>query len=337
VRTMISIKDIARLADVSVSTVSRVINGKTCVAEDKRLRIEQAIKETGFVPNRAARDMVMKNTSKVGIFLPDTFNQFQRQLFSEIAHNLEVFGYYSSFFFVATDKQGEQACLQKLKSERLDGVILLREIEIPEFRTYLLQNHIPTILVTFENAHWEGATSIHISEEEAAAAAVSHLIQLGHQEIALMGAKKFSFGTQRELGYKRALDHASIPYNPELTMYVDSYNIPQGKMGMQKLLERNVPFTALFAITDELALGAIRLLQDCGYSVPQDISVIGFDDIEISSFTIPRLSTIQQPLKEMGRLAVSLLHDKIKHAVQEQRNIHLPFVLIERESTVCRN
>ena len=333
---MISIKDIAQLADVSVSTVSRVINGNVYVSDEKRRRIEQAIAETGFVPNRAARDMVRKSTSKVGIFLPDTFNQFQRQLFSEIAHNLENLGYYSSFFFVPTNLRGEQTCLQKLKSERLDGVLLLREIELPEFREYLSINNIPTVLVTFENTAWKDVSSVHIGEMEAAGVATEHLISLGHRRIAMVGGSRFSYGVQRAAGFRKALEQAGVPYYEELTVYVEANNIVGGSAATSRLLERDVPFSAVFAHTDELAIGCIRHLKDCGFSIPRDISVVAIDDIEMSSYLSPRLTTIRQPLKEMGRLAVSMLHDHIKSGSSRQENISLPFTLIRRESTAER-
>ena len=330
---MISIKDIAKQAGVSVSTVSRVINGKDCVRPEKRDHVLQVIQQTGFVPNRAARDMVLKSTSKVGIFLPETFNQFQRQLFSEIAHNLESLGFHTSFFFIPMHQRGEHTCLQKMKSERLDGVILLREIELPEFREYLTEHHIPTVLVTFEHETWSKAATIHISEEEAAYVAVTHLIGLGHRRIALVGGKKFSFGTQRELGYRRAITEANISWQDELVVYVDAYHMAHGMMATQRLLEQTKDFSAVFAITDDLAIGCIRQLKDQGYSIPRDISVVGIDDIEISSYITPRLTTIQQPLKEMGRMAVSLLHEEMHKQRDNHPNSALPFTLIKREST----
>jgi LacI family transcriptional regulator len=147
---MISIKDIAKLAGVSVSTVSRVLNHQDNVKADKRERILSAIKQTGYVPNRAARDMVSKHTSTVGIVMPGMFNMFQRQLFSIVEHHLEQFGYHTSFYFASTDEEGELACLKRLKADRLDGIIILHEVALPEFQNYLEENKIPTVLATFE-------------------------------------------------------------------------------------------------------------------------------------------------------------------------------------------
>jgi LacI family transcriptional regulator len=209
---MVSIKEVAQKAGVSVSTVSRVINGKSNVSPAKRARILQTVKATGYVPNRAARDMVMKQSFTVGIIIPMTFNMFQRQLFSEIEHHLEDFGYHSSFYFVAMSQESEEACLRRLKGEKTDGVILLHEIELTEFHEYLEKNDIPSVIATFEKEEWK-STSIHISEKEAACAAVNHLIKLGHRKIALISGKRYSFGCQRLQGYINALEADSIPYD----------------------------------------------------------------------------------------------------------------------------
>ncbi|WP_281047920.1 LacI family DNA-binding transcriptional regulator [Sphaerochaeta pleomorpha] len=273
----------------------------------------------------------MKRSFTVGIIIPMTFNMFQRQLFSDIEHHLEDFGYHSSFYFVAMSQESEEACLRRLKGEKTDGVILLHEIELPEFREYLEKNDIPSVIATFEKERWK-STSIHISENEAASAAVNHLIKLGHREIALLSGKRYSFGRQRLQGYVNALESAGIPYNESKVVFVDSYSISDGMSGMKELLDRKISFSALFAITDELAIGAMRYLKDRGYQVPGDISVVGCDDIEISSYTIPRLTTIRQPVSEMGKMSVAMLHSLITSESKMNVNIALPFTLIERES-----
>lgn len=334
---MVSIKDVAKLAKVSVATVSRVINGNVKVSEEKKSRILEVIEETGYVPNRAAQDMVLKKTRKVGVFLPNTFNQFQRQLFSEIAHNLEELGYYSSFFFVNIDSEGEKACLNKLKSERVDGVIILQEIELMEFRDYLSQNEIPTVLVTFESGDWENASSIHIQDEVAAKVVVNYLIELGHKDIAMLGSRKHSFGVERERGYKKALKEAKLQFNEDLSINIEAYNVAAGSNATKELLKKKIPFSAIFAHTDELALGAIRELLDNGIKVPEDVSVVGIDDIEYSSYTSPSLTTIRQPLEEMGRLTVTILDNHISgKSLSYEKNL-LPISLIKRESAVKLN
>ncbi|MDY0304415.1 MAG: LacI family DNA-binding transcriptional regulator [Sphaerochaeta sp.] len=329
---MVSIKDIAKLADVSVSTVSRVLNEQEHVSIEKRTRVLQAIKQTGYVPNRAARDMVSKRTTTIGVVMPETFNMFQRQLFSMVAHHLEQFSYYTSFYFSSTDLQGERACLNRLKADRLDGIILLHEIMIPEFQTYLEANAIPTVLATFSRKDWQ-ATSITISEEDAALTAVNHLISLGHRKIGFIGGEKYGFASVRLEGYKRALKDAGIDFDEQLVVQAQTYTMEEGAVATRTLIDRATPFTALFAITDELALGAIRALADRGLSVPDDVSVVGFDDIELASYSVPRLTTIRQPIPEMGQMAVALLYSLLTGSSRTPLSISLPTTFIEREST----
>ncbi len=329
---MVSIKDIAKLAKVSVSTVSRVLNEQEHVSIEKRTRVLQAIKQTGYVPNRAARDMVSKRTTTIGVVMPETFNMFQRQLFAIVAHHLEQFSYYPSFYFSPTDLQGERACLNKLKADRLDGIIILHEIMLGEFKTYLEENAIPTVLATFSRKDWM-ATSITISEEDAAQTAVSHLIALGHRDIAFIGGEKSSFAPARLAGYKMALEQAGIGYDEQKVVLARTYTMEAGAEAARLLLERDLPFTALFAITDELALGAMRALGDGGLRVPDDVSVVGFDDIELASYSLPRLTTIRQPIVEMGQMAVALLYSLLTGGNRTPLSISLPTTFVERDST----
>lgn len=329
---MVSIKDIAKLADVSVSTVSRVLNDQEHVSIEKRTRVLRAIKQTGYVPNRAARDMVSKRTGTIGVVMPETFNMFQRQLFSSVAHHLEQFSCYTSFYFASADVQGERACLNRLKGDRLDGIILLHEIMLGEFQTYLEENAIPTVLATFKGKEW-AATSITISEEDAAQTAVNHLIALGHRDIGFIGGEKYGFASARLDGYKRALEGAGIAFDEQRLVRAQSYTMEGGAQATRSLLDRRVPCTALFAITDELALGAMRALSDRGLSVPGDMSIVGFDNIELASYSNPRLTTISQPIPEMGQMAVALLYSLLSGSSGTPLSISLPTTFIEREST----
>jgi len=199
----------------------------------------------------------------------------------------------------------------------------------------LEENKIPTVLATFERDGWK-ATSIHISEDEAALQAVSYLIKLGHRDIACIGGTKYSFSSQRLEGYRKALEQAGIPYDASKVAFADVYNMEGGAKALSRLLDSNTTFTALFAITDELALGSIRGLADHNLSVPGDVSVVGFDNIELSSFSVPRLTTICQPLVEMGQMAVALLHSLITSKNGLPVSIALPFTFVQRDSTAQR-
>ncbi|QQO09142.1 LacI family DNA-binding transcriptional regulator [Breznakiella homolactica] len=328
---MVSIKDIAKQVGMSPSTVSRVINGKKYVNPEKRAEILRLIKETGYVPNKAARSMVMQRSFSVGIVIPDTFNMFQRQLFSIIERHLESFGYHTLFFFVKSDEASEEECLRRMKSEQLDGVILIQEIKNPRFYSYLLDMGLPSVCTTFA---YDRIPSVHVDEEQAAFDGVMHLLNLGHREINMVNGAGVNFGLQRAEGYFKALASAGLPRDESRIVYVRSLTAESGMYGMRELLLRGGRnFSAVFAATDELAMGTIRVLRDEGIRVPEDVSVVGFDDIEISNYSIPRLTTIRQPLLEMGERTALMLHRSIVNRDAVESDAVLPYRLIIREST----
>ncbi|MDR1506942.1 MAG: LacI family transcriptional regulator [Treponema sp.] len=328
---MVSIKDIAKQAGMSPSTVSRVVNGKKNVNSAKRKEILTLIEKNGYVPNNAARSMVLKRSFTVGIILADTFNMFQRQLFSFIERRLGSFGYNTHFFFVKFEENSEEECLAKLKGEKLDGVIMIHEVQNPSFYESVKKLQLPLITSTFNRA---GFPSIHVNEEDAAYEAVRHLVNLGHRKLKMISSKGLSCGGQRAEGFFRALEEAGIRRTPEeQTVFVHQYTAEFGMYGMKELLLRDRDFSAVFAATDELAIGAMRILKDEGLRIPEDVSVVGFDDIDISSYFMPRLTTISQPLLEIGERTAQILHKYISGEQEDVMDITLPHKLIIREST----
>ncbi|MDR3302890.1 MAG: LacI family transcriptional regulator [Treponema sp.] len=328
---MVSITDIAKLTGVSISTVSRVINGSCQVNAEKRTRILKLIEETGYVPNKAAQNMVLRRTFSVGLIIPDTFNIFQRQLFSIVEHQLESLGYHSMFFFVQQDAASEKDCLSRVKSEKLDGLLLFQEIKDSSFFDYITSANIPAVFSICNDKNLPAVTTDDI---EATREGMRHLIGLGHRRIAMLcGNGFFSFGEKRIAGYRAALEEHGLPFDSKLMIRAPLYNFESGMYCMRELLLRSRNFSAVFASTDELAIGALRALQDEGLRVPDDISVLGFDDIDLSSYVCPRLTTISQPLHDLGEQATRLLHRLIDGKKNVARNIILPHRLIIREST----
>jgi LacI family transcriptional regulator len=335
---MVSIKDIAKRAGMSPSTVSRVVNGKKHVNPARREQILRLIEETGYVPNKAARSMVLRRSSTVGIVIPDTFNNFQRELFSIIERNLTSLGYYTLFFFVKFEDLSEENCLNRLKSEKPDGIIMLHEVKNPLFYDYLASSGIPAVTATF---NVPGFLSIHVNEELASTEAVNHLIGLGHRRILMISGDGFTFGRQRAEGFFQALAAADIPWNGNRVVFVPHYTAEFGMYGMRELLLREKAgkdFTALFAATDDLAIGAVRALSDEGVRVPGEVSVVGFDDIDLSNYITPRLTTIRQPIKEIGEQTALALHRCIsggEFRTEQGKEQVLPHRLIIRESTAA--
>ncbi|MDR2767533.1 MAG: LacI family transcriptional regulator [Treponema sp.] len=337
---MTNIVEIAKQLGVSPTTVSRVLNGKRYVAKEKRDRVLGLVRETGYVPNKAARAMALRQSFTIGIVFPTVTGLFQRLLCSVIEEKLHSYGYHTVFFFVSRGEAGEKTALASVQAEKLDGLILLHEIRSAELNSYCETARLP--VVSAQANPWNIPT-VAIDDAGAAFEAVSHLIGLGHRRIGiLVGAG--SFGDLRLKGYKDALKKNGVPLREELIRHVDYATIAGGARGVKRLLEQSGAArpTALFATNDELAVGAIRSLFDLGIRVPLEMSVIGFDDLEISAYTVPRLTTIRQPLKEMGVRLALLLYCQIQDAVITGLSLQkippsvLPHILIIRESTAPR-
>ncbi|MDR0683968.1 MAG: LacI family transcriptional regulator [Spirochaetaceae bacterium] len=328
---MVNIKDIAKRVGMSPSTVSRVVNDKKYVNPKKREQILKLIEETGYVPNQAARNMVLQRSFTVGIILADTFNMFQRQLFSFVERHLGAFGYNTHFFFVKFEGSSEEECLAKLKAEKLDGIIMIHEIQQSSFYESVKNLKLPLVTATFNHPDFP---SVHVDEENAAYEAVRHLLNLGHRKIKMISSNGLSCGVQRAEGFLRALETAGIERNvEEQIVFVRQYTAEFGIYGMRELLLRSRDFSAVFAATDELAIGAMRVLKDEGFRIPEDISVVGFDDLDISNYFMPRLTTIHQPLIEIGERTAQALHKYISSGNRVGTDMVLPHKLIIREST----
>jgi LacI family transcriptional regulator len=330
---MTSIKDIARLAGVSPSTVSRVLNERAYVRAEVRQRVLDIVKEQGYVQNHVARSMVLQRSFTIGVVIPYLFNMFQRQLFASMEFFLEQHGYKTQFFFLRWSDSSEQAFLRRLKGETLDGIIFIHELDNPLIYRYIQERGLPVALCTFEKQEF-GFPAVHIEEEASAELAVEYLIRRGHRNIGLITGEHFSFGRQREDGYKKALAAHGIPSTPELTVRVPAYNPEAGRTGMLTLIKRKHPLTAVFAVTDELAIGAIKALSESGLKVPEDVSVIGLDDIDISAFTTPGLTTVRQPIFEMGKKSADLVCEWIARGRMQGRTELFTATIVERES-VC--
>lgn len=331
---MTSIKDVARLAGVSPATVSRVLNEREYVRAEVRQRVLDIVKEQGYVQNHVARSMVLRRSFTIGVVIPYLFNMFQRQLFASMEFFLEQHGYKTQFFFLRWSEASEQALLRRLKGETLDGIIFIHELDNPLIYQYIQERKLPVVLATFERKEF-GFPAVHVEEQASAELAVEYLIQQGHRNIGFITGEHFSFGHQREEGYKRTLAVHNIPYIPELTVCVPSYSPEAGRTGMLSLIKRKQPMTAVFAATDELAIGAIKALYEAGLRVPEDVSVIGVDDIDISAFTTPGLTTVRQPIFEMGKKSADLICEWIAHGQVEEKPELFTATIVERGS-VCR-
>jgi LacI family transcriptional regulator len=332
---MASIKDIAKLVGMSPSTVSRVLNNRTYVKPAIREKILAIVQETGYVPNHAARSMVLNRSFTVGVIVPDTFNMFQRDLFSTIEHEVEVLGLHTHFFFVKSETDSELQCIRRLKSEKLDGVIVMMELAEEAFFDYLETLSVPVVLFGTLLRPGLPFSSFLIDEEKAGFDATQYLLDLGHTRIGLIYGCDTIFGCLRLAGYQKALKLANIEWNESMIENVSNFTSASGRQGALALFGRRPDLTALFAVTDDLAIGAVRGLFEMGKRVPDDVSVIGFDDLELGNYLVPSLTTIQQPVAEIGKKIVKVLHQLIGGEEGGNNRFIFSHKLVERES--CRH
>jgi len=326
-----TIRDVAKLAEVHPSTVSRVINGDSRISEKTKNKVLLIIKKLGYTPNAIARGLKTKRTFTLGMLIPDITNPF----FAEIARGVEDAANKNSFNIIlcnTDDKlKKERTYLEILREKRVDGLILgtahIRDKSILE----LEKKKFPYILIS-RNVDRLNKNCIIIDDLAGGMMATEYLIKLGHHRIAhISGPLKTRSGLNRLKGYQLALKKYKIEYNDELIGEGD-FRIRGGYQVMKRFLKLTKPPTAIFAANDLLALGAMQAIQKKNFYIPEDFSIIGFNDIELASFVYPSLTTIRQPILEMGNLAVKMLLNIIIDGEFNQGKILLKPKLIIRES-----
>lgn len=328
-----TIRDVAELAGVHPSTVSRVINDDSRISEKTKNKVLSIIKKLGYTPNAIARGLKTKRTYTLGMLIPDITNPF----FAEIARGVEDAANANGFNIIlcnTDDKlKKERIYLEILKGKRVDGLILgtahIKDKSILE----LEKKKFPYILVS-RNIEKLNKNCIIVDDVAGGIMVTEYLIKLGHRRIAhITGPLKTRSALNRLKGYKLTLKKCEIEYRDELVGEGD-FRIKGGYQVMKRFLKLAEPPTAIFAANDLLALGAMQAIQKKKYHIPEDFCIIGFDDIRLASFVYPPLTTIRQPMLEMGALAVKMLLKIIEEGEFNQRKIVLKPKLIIRES--CR-
>lgn len=329
----ITIKDVAKLAGVSKATVSRVLNNSKYVSPEVHERVVKVIEETGYKPSSIARSLVSKETKLVGLLIPDVSNPFYSELVKGMVEVANKYNYNillcNSFFHV--DKEVE--FLRILLEKEVDGIIFMTNEITDEHREFFEKYHKPTI--TVNRKFWGfDIPNVDIDNFSAAYDATKYLIELNHRRIAIIRAPESdeTAGVERFEGYARALKDAGIPLNESLVKE-GNFKALSGYKAMKELLNLNNPPTAVFCVNDEMACGAVKCVMEKGLGVPEDISVMGFDDVPLASMFIPSITTIKQPIYEMGALSMELMYKMIKGEDVEVKTYVLPHQLVVRDST----
>lgn len=330
---MANIQDVAQAAGVSVATVSRFFNDRGAVSLKSRKKVDEAIKQLNYEPSVLARNLRKTESRLLLVLIPKISNPF----YSEIINGIQDVAINNRYniLLCETDSNPEREDIyfNLVRNKMADGIITMDPAVQVDSLIELAESH--PIIQCSEYAVESGIPYVTIDHEEAAYQAVRHLIQLGHKEIAFINSdEKFLYSRKRENGYKKALEKDRLPFNEEWIIRCEELEFINGQLAMRKILSGNNRPTAVFAVSDLLAIGALKELHHAELHVPNDIALVGFDKIAFSNMTHPALTTVAQPMYEMGKLSAKMLIDKIKG--KEVENVILDFELVIRESTLGR-
>lgn len=326
----VTIDDVAKKAGVSKQTVSRAINNKGDISAKTRQRILELIEEMGFRPNRMAQAMNTSRSHMIGLVVPDITNPFFPEVVRAVQDAAMANGY--TTIVCNTDDSPEIDVLNDLVSHGVDGLITFTHQADDESVSAFADRFGPMLIINREFTH-PNVTSLMVNNVKGGLLAVQHLVELGHHKICMLTSELTSMeDTRRVVGYKNALEDADVPFDPELLVQV-SPTLTGGYYAAKNILEKRPDITALFCFNDMMGLGALRACKDLNLNVPEDVSVIGFDDIQLTSMVTPTLSSIHVDKYEMGRLAFERVLSLIKNSKSDRSVINMEPQLIIREST----
>jgi LacI family transcriptional regulator len=332
----LTLEKIGKLAGVSRSTVSRVINSEASVRDQVRERVWQVIQETGYQPHAAARSLVTHRTQIIGVIIPEALTKlfadpFFPLLLAGVTGTCNVRNYHLLLSLFNGPADPEEMYRRVVRSGHLDGVVVASSRLDDPLVPQLLQDGFPFVLVGRHPD--ERVNYVDVDNIGAARMAVEHLIRLGHQRIAtITGPLATAHGQDRLAGYRLALEAHEIPVQEDLITEGD-FSEASGSSGVLHLLPASP--TAIFVASDTMAIGALKALRQAGRRIPEDVALVGFDDVPIASAVEPALTTIRQPISRLGSLAAELVLNMAEDPSEEQASVHrivLPAELVVRQS-----
>lgn len=333
----VTIKDVAKQAGVSISTVSRVINNSKPVTDEVKQRVLEVIKRTGYVPNPLARSLVTKKSQLIGVVVPEVSDSFVNEMLDGIEEVAKMYDYEILLANTYSDKEQEMKSLNLLRAKQIEGIVMISNKIDNEHIDYINSLSIPATYISKTAMEYD-INSVDISNKNATYDMTNYLIDKGHKEIAFIMTSKDKTILEKERlsGYKKALIENNIQLDEKLIRYA-GIEYEDGYESMMELLDENIVPQAVFVTGDEAAIGAINALNDRGYNVPDDVSVAGFSDVKIARIYRPKLTTVHQPLYDIGAVAIRMVIKLINKELLDEKKVELPYRIIERESVKNRN
>lgn len=323
-----TLNDVAKQSGVSTATVSRIINGQSGYTEKTRQKVLNIIQKIGYRPNAVARGLVKKRTNTIGVLLPSLSSRLASALLKGIESSAHKLDY--SVIICDTESNGKRTIeyLDVLSEKQIDGIIITSEWLKEVYEEAIMKMEIPVVLVLTTSSHLQ-IPYIKVDDYLASYQATEYLIEKGHRKIGMISGRKKDklAGLPRIEGYKNAMSDHNLKFSESCITYGD-FAYKSGMSCMEKLLERFPELTAVFAASDEMAVGALSCAYKRGIKVPDDLSIIGYDDTQDAEMAIPPLTTVHQPIYEMGKKAVAMLLST-KETVE---SVIMPHHIVERDS-----
>ena len=314
-----TIKDIARISGCSVSTISRVINDRPDVRPETKERVLEVMREAGFVPNTNARQLKIQQSRSLVFVVKGTRNIFFSDFLVQLQRAATLYGYNGIVSYLDENANEIDAAEKILREIKPKGMIFLGG-SVANFQKGFANISVPSVLATLvsDKLDFPNLSMVGVDDRAAAYQAVSYLIQQGHRKIAVLGGPATSHPSiMRRQGAQQAMEDAGIRFEDKL-YGLSNYDFESAYHAMNGLLARRAEFTALFAMSDVIAFGAIRALVSAGLRVPEDVSVIGFDGITMSRYCVPVMTTIVQPSEQIALQSIELLVRQIEHGAPAQ-------------------
>lgn len=336
--TRATMRDVAKLAGVSPKTVSNVLTGAAAVREQTRIRVEAAMLELDFVPNLSARGLRNGRTGVIGFALPDLTTAFSASITHAVVEAAHERGLVIQLEETAFEPTREYDLVYRARTHQIDGLIL-NPVRLEDSVVDQVEHLPPVVLIGEVEQH--RSDRVYIDSRRAGKVSTEHLIGQGAERIVVLGGtepdmlhKQATLG-KRLQGHLDALAKAGLDTSADLQIDVE-WNISGGAKAMRAILDRNVEFDAVLCFTDSIAMGALHVLHQNGHSVPSDVLVSAFDDVEHAEFTAPALSTISFDHHDYVNAALDLLTSRVADRLLPARAVEIPFELIIRDSTGAR-
>ncbi len=330
---MANIKHVAELAQVSIATVSRVINESGYVSPELRERVVAAMRELNYQPNAPARSLRRQETRTVGVLVPQLDHPFFSALSFAIEKTLSANDYYTFICSAEENQEQENRYINMMLRQRVDGVILVPTAYSKESFEPALEQNIP-IVIADRDLPALRVNRVLADNFQGGYLGTRHLLELGHRRIGIVGSPIHSEPIGRRIrGALQALTDSGIDHDPALLITGDQRQFEMGYSGATQMFQQEPPPTAIFALTDVMAIGVIHATSELGLTLPDDLSVVGFDNISLASYVIPALTTIAQPIYTMGETAAQILLRHMRNGDEPIETVKLKTELIVRKST----